>query len=77
MKRRLFVTTKLMSNLTKFVTSESFHINFFLAVNFSFLITVTYSLDKLRILCYKFLHILQLSQSCEQEDFNNTIEFYI
>ena len=32
-------------------------------------------LDKLRKYCHKFTHILQLSQSCEQEDFNSSNKF--
>ena len=32
-------------------------------------------LDKLRKHCLKFTHILQLSQSCEQEDYNRSNKF--
>ena len=71
-KGNLFlVTTKLMKNLTKCVTSKwSFpHKFWFCYWKFFFL------LDKLRKHCHKFAHILQCSQSCEQEDFSSSNKF--
>ena len=55
---------------------EDYQINFvFPAVNRTCLITVIKILDKLRKRCHKFTHMLQLSQSCEQEDLNSSNKF--
>ena len=70
----IFVTTKLMDNLAKCMISKWS----FLQISFFLLEIFLSLLDTLRSEnAFKNLHIysLQLSQSCEQEDFNSSSKF--
>ena len=64
------MTNKLKNNLTKCVKSKLPTL-----ISFSILEIFLSLLDKLRKRCHKFRHIFQLSQSCEQEDFNRSNKF--
>ena len=77
-KRWLFVTTKLMNSLAKCV-KKNIYVKLPTPISFFLMEIVLFLLEKLRKRCHKFTHILQLSQSYDQEDFNNcnTVSFCI